>query len=424
MTTKARLTIGLAGILATALPLCAGDWAQFRGPSGDGTTGEAEIPLQWGREKNIKWRTALPTPANSSPIVSRGRVFLTCADDRGRKRSLFCFDRRDGKQLWQRTVDFDEVMPTHKTNPYCGSTPVADGERVVVWHGSAGLYCYDFDGRQLWAVGLGEFRHMWGYASSPIIHDGKVILHCGPGKRVFLTALDLQTGRSVWETDEPVKGDGQRNEKKHYVGSWSTPVIRKIDGRDQIVCAMTTRVNGYDPATGELIWSCDGLSGWRGELAYSSPVFAGDICVQVGGFGGPSMGFRAGGRGNITEQARLWRVEKNPQSIGSGVFANGHLFIPDAADGAIRCLDPRTGEEQWRRKAAAPAYWGSIVMAAGRLLVTNQEGETTVFAPNPEEYEELARNDLAEASNATPAISDGEIFIRTAAALYCIAEDK
>ncbi|NIP95694.1 MAG: PQQ-binding-like beta-propeller repeat protein, partial [Akkermansiaceae bacterium] len=115
-----------------------------------------------------------------------------------------------------------------------------------------------------------------------------------------------------------------------------------------------------------------------------------------------------------------WRTETNPQSIGSGVHVNGHVFIPDAANGSIRCLDPRTGKETWRQKTAGPSFWGSIVMAAGRLYVTNQEGGTIVFAPNPEKFEKLATNDLGEATNATPAISDGQIFIRTRKALYCI----
>lgn len=398
----------------------AGDWPQFRGPQGNGTCREARAPLRWGPEQNITWRSALPSDANSCPIVSNGRVFVTCAEDEGRKRSLLCFDRRDGKLLWTRTVAHDQVMPTHQTNPYCGSTPVANGQCVVVWHGSAGLVSYDFEGREQWKRDLGEFRHIWGYASSPIIHDDKLILHAGPGRRVFLAALDLATGKTLWETDEPVKGDGSRNDKGHYVGSWSTPVVTTIDEREQLVCAMTTRVNSYDPNDGRIIWSCDGLIGMKGELAYSSPVLAGNVCMQIGGFGGPSIGFTMGGNGNITEKQRLWRTEQNPQSIGSGVFANGHVFIPDAAGGTIRCIDPSTGKERWRHRTGGPNFWGSIVMAAGRLYVTNQEGETYVFEPNPERYEELAVNALGEATNATPAFSDGQAFIRTRAALYCL----
>jgi outer membrane protein assembly factor BamB len=411
-------------ILACALPHSAraDDWPQYRGPAGRGLSTEQSAPLEWGPKHNIKWRSALPTNANSSPIVSNGRVFVTCAADEGRKRSLLCFDRTNGDLLWTRTVEFAKVMPTHKTNPYCGSTPAANGNRVVVWHGSAGLHCYNFKGDKQWSKQHGDFEHIWGYASSPVIHEDKVILHAGPGKRVFLTALNLESGDSLWETEEPVKGDGSYNEKKKYIGSWSTPVIAVVGGREQIVCAMSTRVNSYDLEDGKILWHCDGLIGMKGELAYSSVVIADDLCLQIGGFGGPSFAFKMGGSGDLTGNQRLWRNPKNPQSIGAGVFLHGHVFIPDAAAGSLRCLDPRTGKETWRARTGGPSFWGSISMVANRLYVTTQEGETIVFAPNPEKFEILARNDLGEASNATPAISDGEIFLRTREALYCIGE--
>ena len=135
-----RISSPLFSLTLLALPAHADDWEQYRGPNGTGISAGKSAPLTWGPKKNIKWRSVLPTNANSSPIVSNGRVFVTCAAEEGRKRSLLCLDRRNGDLLWTRTVEFEKVMPTHKTNPYCGSTPVANGERVVVWHGSAGLY--------------------------------------------------------------------------------------------------------------------------------------------------------------------------------------------------------------------------------------------------------------------------------------------
>lgn len=416
-----NLPIFALGCLLPA-SLLADDWDQYRGPGGRGISAENSAPLTWDAKTNIKWRKKLPSNANSSPIVSKGRVFVTCAAEKGKVRSLLCFHRKEGTLLWTRSVRFEKEMPTHSTNPYCASTPVANGELVVVWHGSAGIHCYDFEGKTIWSQPLGEFEHIWGYASSPIIHDNKVILHAGPGKRVYLCALDLKTGNKIWETDELVKGDGSYNEKKQYIGSWSTPVVTTVDGQSQIVCAMSTRVNGYNPTDGKIIWSCDGLIGKKGELAYSSPVIANDICLQIGGFGGPSLGFKMGGTGNITEKQRLWHNAKNPQNIGSGVFAKGHVFVPDAASGSLRCIHPATGKETWRVRTGGPNFWGSISMVANRCYVTNQEGETIVFAANPAKFEKLAANNLAEACNSTPAISDGEIFIRTSKALYCIAE--
>ena len=397
----------------------ADDWPAFRGPAGDGVSAEKNAPVTWGPDKNVKWKAALPQPCNGSPIVSNGRVFLTCAEDAdGKRRSLYCFDRKDGKQLWARTVEFGKKMPTHETNPYCATTPAADGERVVVWHASAGLICYDFDGKELWSRDLGEFRHIWGYATSPVLHDGKVILNTGPGKRVFITAIDLKSGKTIWETEEPFKGDGDHNEVGGYLGSWCTPMIVK----DQILCAQPGRVVAYDPRDGKALWWCEGLRHKGGDLAYSSPVVAGDILVYIGGFTGPGLGIRLGGKGDVAGTHRLWRNEKNPQSIGSGVAVDGYVYQPQSGPNRIDCIDPKSGDTLWRDPAGGSAYWGSIVSAAGRCYVTDQNGTTIVFKPDPKKFDLIGENRLDEPCNATPAVSNGEIFIRTFNNLYCISE--
>ena len=413
---------GPAIVLLAWTTASADDWPAFRGPTGTGISAETRAPVKWGPEKNIKWKTALPAPGNGSPIVSNGRVFLNAAEDpKGRKRALFCFDRKDGRLLWKQTVTLDKEMPTHKTNPHGSSTPVANGKRVVTWQGSAGLFCYDFEGKEIWSRRLGEFKHMWGYGSSPVLHGGKIFLNCSPGRRTFVAAINLESGKTLWETEEPYKGTGDRNDAGKYMGSWCTPIIARVRGKDQVICTMPTRIVAYDPDKEKILWWCNGIRHPKGDLAYSSPVIVGRTLVAIGGFGGPGIGVRLGGSGDVTASHRLWRTEKNPQNIGSGVTANGHLYVPFAAAGRIDCIDPNTGERLWNERVGKAAYWGSMVQAAGRLYVTDQEGNTAVLRPNPERVELLALNPLNEKTNATPAISDGEIFIRTFNHLYCIA---
>lgn len=416
--------VGLSLLSFSLTPLAthAVDWPAFRGPSGNGITDEADAPLKWNAETNVKWKAALPRPGNGSPIVSNGRVFVTSAEDEvGKQRSLYCFDRKTGKQLWVRTINFGKEMPTHKTNPYGGSTPAADGERVVVWHSSAGLYCYDFSGEEIWSRDLGEFQHIWGYGTSPVIYNDQVILHSGPGEQIFMTALSLANGETIWKTEEPRTGKGSEREDGKYLGSWSTPVVAVLNGQDQILCTMPTRVVAYSPENGSIIWSCDGVSHGRGDLAYSSPIVAGDLCFVTGGYRGPSLGIQLGKKGDITETSRLWRKEQQPQSIGSGVFIDGYVYRPNAGPGTIECLDPKTGEVRWSDRASGNS-WGSIVYAAGRCYLTSQNGTTIVFKPSPNECEVLAKNPLGEPSNSTPAISDGDVFIRTAGHLFCISD--
>jgi outer membrane protein assembly factor BamB len=335
------------------------------------------------------------------------------------KRSLYCFDEQTGEQIWVKTVDFGKKLPTHNTNPYGGTTPAADGEHVAVWHASAGLYCYDYEGQELWKKDLGEFKHMWGYGTSPIIYEDKVILHTGPGARAFVAAFDVKTGDVVWQTDEPQEGDGEHNNAKKYMGSWSTPVLANVDGQDQLILPHPTRVVAYNPKDGKIIWYSEGLRHPKGDLAYSSAVIAGDICFVTGGFNGPAMAIRLGGEGDVTATHRLWRNESQPQSIGSGVAVDGKVYRPNAGPGTIQCIDAATGKTLWQDREGG-SQWASIVMAGGLLYATNQGGQTTVFNPNPEAFESVATNRLGDGSNATPAITGGHIFIRTDRHLWCI----
>jgi outer membrane protein assembly factor BamB len=422
-----RSSLALLLILSVEPVIFAADWPAFRGPKGNGVSDEKQAPLEWNKDNNVKWTAALPQPGNGSPIVSNGKVFVTCAEDtKGHQRSLYCFDRKTGEKVWVKTVEYAKDEPTHETNMYCGTTPAADGRRVVVWHSSAGLYCYDFAGKELWKKDLGEFQHMWGYGSSPVIHDDRVILNSGPGKKeIFVAAFALADGKQLWRTDEPFQGDGEYRAKegaydKAYMGSWTTPLVATIDGKEQAICTMPKRVVSYDLNDGKILWYCEGIRAKNGDLAYSSPSLDGDVCVVTGGFGGPALAVKVEGEGNITDKQRLWRRESNPQSIGSGVIVDGYLYRPNAGPGTIECIDPQTGKTLWDERAGT--YWGSITYVAGRCYAPGQDGVMLVFKPSPKKFDLLAKNSLGEGTNSTPAISDGEFFIRTLKSLYCIGQ--
>jgi outer membrane protein assembly factor BamB len=421
MNINQSLTIVFLLTFLNKLP--AGDWPQYRGPAGNGHSSETGLPTEWAPDKNIKWRSALPGPGNSSPVVMRDLVFVTVATENGKHRHLYCFDRKGGKQLWVKTVEFGGQEPTHRTNPYCGSSPAADEERVVVWHSSAGLFCYDHEGKELWKRDLGGFVHIWGYGGSPILHKDKVILNCGPGERTFVIALDKTSGKTIWQTDEPGGASGLKkrnpNDKRApWLGSWSTPQMVVVGGKALAFVAMPHHLQAYDPDTGKVVWKCSGL----GDLAYCDPMFGNDRGVAMSGYTGPAIGFKLGGSGDVTETNRLWRnTSKNPQRIGSGVIIGKHLFMANEP-GIAQCIDLDSGKELWKARLPGGKIWGSILHAEGRLYVTNQKGSTIVFAPNPAELEILKVNHLNERSNSTPAFSDGEIFLRTFKAVYCVGE--
>jgi outer membrane protein assembly factor BamB len=403
------------------------DWPFFRGPARDGKSSETNVPLEWSKTRNVKWKAKLPQPGNSSPIVVGDRVFLTCAEDKqGHARSLYCFNREDGKQLWMKTVSYEPIEPMHETNPYCASSPASDGERVVVWHGSAGLYCYGVDGKEMWKKDLGQFRQIWGYASSPVIHGDRVFLNCGPGVRSFVVALDKNSGEIKWQSEVPGGADDKSPETKSWIGSWSSAVVVKVGDQDQLLVFQQRGVNAHDLSDGRIIWTVRGT----GDLAYTDVVVGEPdasgtrLAAALAGFGGVAIGFKItpGMSGDVTATHRLWQsTAKPPQRIGSGVIIDGALYMINEP-GLIQCMDVMTGKDLWTNRVPRGSFWGSLVASGGvgRLYVTTQQGTTVVFAPDKTGWKELASNPLGEKSNSTPAISNGRVYVRTFENLWCI----
>jgi len=414
-----RTALGIVMVLGASLVARADNWPAWRGADGSGCSQEKNLPLRWSATENVRWKTPLPGPGNSTPIVWDKRIFVTQATERGAKRSLLCFDRNDGKLLWQKTIDYPQREPTHGTNPYCSASPATDGQRVVVSHGSAGVACYDFEGRQLWHRDLGKCHHVWGNAASPVLWRDRVLLNFGPGERTFLVALDKHSGAEVWRAEEPGGKLGDKGPSE-WVGSWSTPAIATVDGRDQLIMSWPSTVKAYRPESGELLWHCQGLAReGPTQLVYTSPLVAPEAIVAMAGYGGPSLAVRPGGQGDVTESHRLWRSPKGSQRIGSGVILGPHLYTVNTP-GTFQCLEWATGNVVTTERACGET-WSSLVYADGRLYVTSLEGETVVLAARPE-FEVLSRNPIQERTLASIAVSGGALFIRTYQHLWCIAQ--
>lgn len=423
---SALLTALLLLVLVAGAP--AANWPAWRGSFGTGICEEKNLPTTWSKTENVKWRVPLPAPGNSTPVVWNDRVFVTQAV--GDQRTLMCFQRADGKLLWQQGVTAKEKEPTHGTNPYCSASPVTDGERVIVSFASDGLFCYDFSGKEVWKrTDLGRQIHIWGNASSPVIHGDLCFLNFGPGETTYLLAVEKKTGKTVWKHDEdtgygkPASPDAQPGKGSNtYIGSWTTPVLMKVEGSDQLLMSWPRRLAAYEPKSGKELWTCSGLN----PLVYTSPVFGGDVVVAMGGFGGSAIGVRAGGSGDITASRRLWLQPKSPQRIGSGAVSGDYLYIHNDP-GTAMCMDIKTGESLWteRLKGASSSgqNWSSVMLADGNCYTITQGGDCFVFKAGPN-FELVAVNSLGERSNSSIVPSNGELFIRTHASLYCIGGKK
>jgi outer membrane protein assembly factor BamB len=248
-----------------------------------------------------------------------------------------------------------------------------------------------------------------------VIYQNLVILNCGPGERQFLLALDKKTGKEVWKVDEPGGNAGANS--NDWSGSWSTPVITRLDGKDILLMSWPGVLRAMDPRSGSELWSCKGLS----KLVYTSPLPSPEAVVAMCGYGGAWMGVRPGGSGEVTESHRLWRVERAQQRIGSGVIIGEHVYMVNEP-GTAECIELKTGKVIWSERLGG-STWGSVLHADGKLFATSRRGETFVFAAKPQ-FELLGRNALDETTLSSPILSNGEILIRTYQHLWCIAPGR
>ena len=426
-----RLAVALA-LLALASDggqnAIAANWPSWRGDvTSSGISSETNLPLRWSDTRNIRWSVKLPERGNSTAVVWGERVFVNQAIEAENRRTLMCFHRADGRLLWQKGVVYAERERTQPSNPYCSASPVTDGERVIASFGSAGLACYDLNGRELWRRDLGKLDHIWGNASSPVIFEDLCIHYHGPAKNASLGALDKKTGKTVWKFDEPAwntgdRTDGFKGKSDGVVGTWSTPIVIRAGGRDELVMTFPQEARAFDPRTGRELWRCSGLN----PLIYASPIFGEGIMVGMGGYYGNSLAVKPGGQGDVTATQRVWHQVRSKVGIGSGVIKDGCIYHVQSS-GAVTCLKLMTGELVWEAKPQGvgkkSGSWSSITLIGDRLYYPNQSGDVVVLKAGPK-FEQLAVNSLKEPTNASIAVSDGELFLRTAQTLWCISTAK
>ncbi len=416
-----KRTLSLLVTLCAPLSAVADNWPMWRGVNGDGTCSESDLPEKWSQTENVVWKVKLPDRGNSTPVVWGDKLFLTQAIEKEGKRLLLCFDKKAGKQLWDVGTIYKEPELTHGTNPYCSASPATDGERVVVFFASAGVFCYDMNGKELWKrTDLGKQHHIWGNGTSPVIAGDRVFLNFGPGENTVLYAFDKKTGKTIWQHKEPGGASGEGGNKQ-WLGSWSDPLLRKTGSRYELLMSYPGRACAFDPLSGKELWTCGGLT----KLVYNSPLYADGLMIAMCGYGGAAMAIKTGGSGDVTEKNRVWHLPRVQQRIGSGVIRDGHHYI--LTDGGIvECRDIKTGEMVFNERVKGPGptgqNWSSLVLSAdGKCYAANQGGDCFVFKAEPK-FELLATNTMGEKIIGSIAVSDGHLFIRSYQNLWCIGK--
>jgi outer membrane protein assembly factor BamB len=393
------------------------DWPAWRGPRGDGSSLETGIPVKWSATDNIAWKTAIPGTGYSSPIVHGNRVFLTSCIEEERQRMLICFDRKKGEILWQKVVLKAPLEIKHKLNSFASSTPATDGKRVwVTFYDMPKIVvvCYDYDGQELWRVSPGKFASPHGYCSSLIPYKNMLILNADQDapktSQAFIVALDQATGNERWRIDRP-----------NRIRSYCAPLIVKAADKMQMVLSGCNCITSYDPDTGKEIWIHDGPT----EQYVASPVYGEGLFFLTMGFPDfHNIAIKPDGTGNITGTPQvLWHEDKVKPKMAAYVpspIAFDKYFYVISDLGWVTCFEARTGKRLFFEQLGKH-HSAASVSAGGLLYFTSDEGITYVLKGGPT-FDVVARNDVGEDCRSSPAISRGQIFLRTLEHLYCIGK--
>lgn len=399
-----RFFAGLGAFLL-AVSVQAENWPQFRGPRGDGRSSETNIPVAWSQSESIRWKKAIPGEGHSSPIVWNDAVFLTTAMPDGSRR-LLRLKAGSGEIAWNLEVLRASRESMHRENSSASSTPATDGERIITSFQNGrrvDLRCFDLAGKELWSIQPLRFDGEHGYSYSPIFYKDLVIFDCRQEGEAATLAIDKKTGGIVW------KNTPGKPRISHI-----TPLLID-DGREQLIVSGSDETRSYDPATGREFWRCEGPS----DVAVAGLAYGEGLVFATAGYPARTrMAIRTGGSGDVTRTGVAWKIQRQVTYVPSPVYHEGHLYTV-VDDGLLFCFDAKTGAAKWEERLGG-RFRSSLLLAGGRIYATNDKGKTTVFRANPSAYEKLAENDLGEFCYATPAISNGRIYLRTGANLYCV----
>lgn len=409
-------------LMLCAVLLCvAADWPQFRGPGGNGRSDATGLPTKWSESENLLWKVQLPGLGTSSPITVGDAIFVTCysgyaesqsnpGDQKDLVRHVLCLERKTGKTRW--TKEVKPALPESRyaggndsRHGYASSTPASDGERVYVFFGRSGVFCFDLAGKQLWQTNVGTGTTGWGSATSPVIYKDLVIVNASVESGAMV-ALDKMTGKEKWRTG------GTRS-------AWNSPVLVEVPGgKTEVVLSLPGRpgkLTGYDPETGKELWSSEGIP--DGYVCPSVVAHEG-VVYAIGGRSNTAVAVKAGGKGAVKPS---WSV-KVGSNVTSPVYHDGHLYWIHDSGRTAYCLDAATGKQVYaERVPQASGAYASGVVADGKIYYVTQNTNTFVLAAKPK-FEVLAHNKFDDTSrtNASPAVDDGRLLIRSDKYLYCV----
>ena len=415
-----RRVLAISAVLVLSLSAARADnWPQWRGPNLNGTSNEKNLPVKWTTEENVVWKLGLPSWSGSTPIIWQDRIFLNVAD--GDSLSLWCVDKTKGAVLWKQPLGGGNVK-MRKQN-MSSPSPVTDGRAVYVMTGTGVFKAFDFNGKEIWARDIqkdyGKFGLNWGYASSPLLFEDSLFVQVLHGMRTddasYVLRIDKKTGQTLWKVDRAT------NAIRESPDAYTTPALLRYGKSTEIVITGGDCVTGHDPATGKELWRANGLNP-DNDPSYrivASPIIFEDIIYAPTRIR-PLLALRAGGRGDVTTSHLLWSTANGPD-VPTPVTDGKYFYIVNDR-GIVWCLDAKTGAEIYGQQRIKPGtYSSSPVLADGKIYVTNEDGLTAVIQAGPK-FEVLAENPLNDYVLSSPAISGGQIFLRTGQFLYCIGK--